>query len=287
MRESHALRAPRPAHVLAVTVAYLVGTWGLFLAVDAANVAGSRERLDASALENPATWFLLFEDGGPTEVLQWLLLGAAGLLAAVVGGRHLHSARPPVRDAAMFWLVMSVALILMLIEDAGNPRHEIRWWAERIGGSERYERAAEYAFFAALAAPPAFAALRYGRRMWRYVRTRWYLLFGFAVYGAAAVMSATRYGWYTEAGSVLHRAVGGELLRVDEYHQPTEFWLMDSLVEESVELVGAALMLSGVLAFLREAPPGDPSPPSQEGSPPSQEPYPRSQAPYPPTQEPS
>ncbi|MFA9477094.1 hypothetical protein ACERK3_02185 [Phycisphaerales bacterium AB-hyl4] len=246
-------RGLSPWHVLLFAGGYLAAAWGVFFVVDVGNVAGLRDRLIATGLQDPTIWHRLFMEGGVTEMLQWMTLGIAGVLAAMLAGRCWHAADPSERAAARFWLIMSVALTVMLIEDAGNPRHQVRQWAHTASGSFFVSMLAEGVCFLLIAAVPVYAVLRYGRTMWGYRNTRWYLLIGFATYATVSTFSASRHvgEWYIAAGTWIHAMVGGDLVRYD-HHQPLEFWLMDWLVEETLELIGAAFMLAAGVAFFHE-----------------------------------
>ena len=59
--------------------------------------------------------------------------------------------------------------------------------------------------------------------------------------------------WYEIAGEWLHIKVFGGALRVVEVGISKHgFWLMDYLVEESLELIGATLLAAAAAAFLRQ-----------------------------------
>ena len=251
----HEVRIPlKPWHVMAACTAYLAAAWAAFVFIDALNFAGLRDSLVATGLQMPATWPHIFREGGPTEILQWLCLGIASVLAATVAG-ELRSTKQRDADTRMFWMLMSIALMFLLIEDAGNPRHYIRDAVFELTGSQTARLAVESLVFMILAGLPLYALVRYRREVIRFGSAKWYLLCAFLCYGVAGVASATRYAWYEDAGAIFHAVVGSDLLELEHPHFTEvgiEFFLMDWLFEESVELLGAAFFVCATLAFVRE-----------------------------------
>ena len=251
----HAAQIPfKPWHVMFVCATYLVAAWSAFVLVDVLNYAGLRDSLVATGLQMPATWPHLFREGGPTEMLQWLCLGGASVLAAIAAG-ELRSQKQFLAGARVFWILMSIALMLLLIEDAGNPRHFIRDRVFELTGSQAARLAVESLIFMILAGLPLYALLRYRREVIRFGSAKWYLLCGFLCYGVAGAGSATRYAWYEEAGARFHTVLAPGLLELEHPYFTEvgmEFFLMDWLFEESIELLGAAFFACAALAFVRE-----------------------------------
>ena len=104
--------------------------------------------------------------------------------------------------------------------------------------------------------------LRYGLQIPFQRRSFLLILSGYAAYFVAAASSATRYmgDWYVHAGGVVLQAfdtaghaswtrmeenVSGREAPLDRM----EFWLMDYLYEESIELIGAGCLLAGFLSL--------------------------------------
>ena len=253
------LRGVRPAHIVALTLGYLAVAWGLFFAVDLLNLLGTRDLLAQIVPERHSTWHQLFHDGRVTEWLQWAALGAAGVLAAIHGGRLWEGAGPAARRLAIFWIIMAVALTLMLIEDAGNVRHMLRWYSYRFTGIEFIEHATEFLCFVALAVIPLYALLRYWRDHRQHRQTHRYLLAAFGFYALAASSSATRrWGeWHHHVGEAAlawFRSIDENFViySYTDYRGKTRegYWLLDMIVEESIELLGAAMFVCATLAFL-------------------------------------
>ena len=232
--------------------------WGAFILIDLADVFGLGtavyEHLSARDSSRFQVWAILFTEGGPIEILQWLFLAAASGFALHTHGVLSAEGNPErtTNRARLFWLLMGIAFLLMLIEDAGNPRHwAIRFSQMLFGGNAG--QVTELAYFVSLGSLPLIALALFWRTILTLPRTRVFLLGGFVVYGIAAISSASRYYWYEAAGHWLHVSVFGERLReVSLGNHGHGFWLMDYLMEESFELAGATLLAAAAAAFLRE-----------------------------------
>jgi hypothetical protein len=251
-------RRIRETHIFALSAAYIAATWGAVLLIDVGNVLGSRDLFDRPV------WVHLFANGRPTEWLQWYALGATAIIAAFASGTAFASGRSsgagtgPMMGHARFWAIMAVAFVLMLVEDAGDVRHAIRTFVELASGLPRnigmLDRGVELAYFAVVASVPVYALLRYGRHLRPYPTTLYYVLAGFGFYAIAAVSSATRHwgAWYAQVGLVIQE-------RFDMVVTPGEtpagmgHWLIDALLEETVELIGATFFLAAAISYLRIA----------------------------------
>jgi hypothetical protein len=230
----------RRALLIAVTI-WLVLGWAAFLAIDLFDLGGSRALI--AGLEQPQTYFHLYGEARPTEWLQWACLGFGAVAAGVVAGRLLE--RHP--TAGVTWAVFAAGMAVLLIEDAGNPRLRVAEYGERLAGPAA-GLVAELAVYALVALLPVLAAIRSRGYLLRFAPGHRYLLAGYAAYAVAAGASATRSLWYERAGDALF---GDRLLPLThEGVDRSSFFALDHLVEESVELVGAALLLAGALTAL-------------------------------------
>ncbi len=136
------------------------------------------------------------------------------------------------REASVFWGLVTVSFVLMLIEDAGNPRHRIAYYLVNYLGWSRL--AIEGTLYVLISFPIIIAFLRYWKVPFIYPQTRLYLLTGAFLYGGAASSSVFRFqdDYYYDLGDkisdlLLEGVVPG-------------FWLMDYVIEEAVELLAAA-----------------------------------------------
>lgn len=262
-----------PEAVLAVVVLALAVSLALFALVDLWNLLGIRDRIVSGSQQvdlfrhRPFFFLHWWREGGPVEVLQWVLLGSAAAVSGAV------AARAAVRDrtAFAFWRLMAVTFVLMMVEDAGNARHTLREYVQAVFWQPDYATLGtltELAYFTVLGSIPLYALLRYGRRLAGPAKGRLYLAVGFVVYGLAVGLSFVGsafthqlerplYGWLgTGLFRVLAAAGDDELaplwLAAEEESgwESVRFFVMDSLVEESLELVGAGAFLASALVFL-------------------------------------
>lgn len=247
-----------PGMLLCIGLGLLATFWACFFLVDVLDAFGFGSRLyDAMYAWNPErsqVWVILFTEGGPVEMAQWLLLVAAAGMAFHIHGRLFSRSAGSTADkrARTFWLLMGIAFLLMLIEDAGNPRHWFRYFFWTFTGDDQ-GRISEMVYFALLGSLPLSALMFFGRPVLQLKRTRNLLLGGFFFYAVAVGGSMTRYYWYETAGDWLHEKVlGGALKEVSLGSQGLGFWLMDYCVEESLELLGATFLAAMAASFLKD-----------------------------------
>lgn len=234
-----------PKALLLAVLGLLLVVWGLFIAVDILNL------VDLGM--NSPMWTHLFNDR-PVEWAQWFLLVLAVVAAAYLAGR-LHSHRRIM--SSRFFFLLAIGLGLMLIEEAGDIRHAIGRDVGKLFGSEvlgiHYRVVSDVPYFAALAAVPLYAVLRYGTYAWESARMRLYLVAGVALYALAAISSGLRTlgDFYVGVGAWVDAVLLPGRFPVPEGMTQARghFYLVDSVLEESVELLAAAMMLAAVLAF--------------------------------------
>lgn len=243
------LRAVTPGRLAIAVGLYLLGAWALFFAIDVANLGGLRD-IVTSRSELPV-WAHLFQQNGPIEWAQWVLLAATMVMAARLGGRLATLGE---RSDARFWTLLGVGTALMVVEDAGDPRLAMADYGESLLGIPGI--LVELVYFAALGSVLLYALLRYGRGPLGEIRTRRYLLAGFVAYGVSTLSSGTRHigDWYSTVGDALFGPlVGDRLVAFELQGYSTGYWLLDFAVQESIELVGAAGLCAAALAATRRA----------------------------------
>lgn len=228
-----------PRLVVVAGTGYLAAVWLVILVVD-------------RSISDPSDplWARLFTEAGPTERLQWTLLFACS--AACLWG--LRATGAPYR----FLALMAYGTILMLVEDSVNLSHIAVY---RLGarGDMVGTMSARLAVYGLVAALPVLAFARY----WRHLRAgRAALASGFVLYGTAAAMSvpANLFGLYQRIGPWIIQQVGipsapPGTFEFPEYDIPdtTGVAFLDLAVEESLELLGATLLLSGLLSVAIDA----------------------------------
>ena len=216
-------------------------------------------------------WFAIGREGGPTEWIQWFFLSGCIVMSAYLWG--VGSIRA--WSCASAFALLAIAFSLMLIEDAGNLRHRV---GDSIVSSlfpsrESYDarlakNAIEILLYSAIGCLVIASLVRIRFRVAQHRDLVPFLLSGFTLYLVAAASSATRYfaDWYAVLGGrIIHQFAGlerrpweefAERIEVREYpYDEPGFWLMDTFVEESLELLAVSLLLTFLIKLVRhEAP---------------------------------
>ncbi len=198
-------------------------------------------------------WMILFNDR-PVEWTQWLLLAVSAGSTGYLAGR-LDSMGQTMQ--ARFFLLIAIAFGLMLVEDAGDIRHTLNREIGRLTGDEIFgikrDFVVEAPYFLALAALPLYAIIRYGKYVWQASNVRLYLFTGFVFYALAAGGSAISnlfHSYVIVGGFIDLVLLGNNLEPLPGRSQGfTYFLFTDSVIEESVELIGLTLILAAILAF--------------------------------------
>jgi len=213
----------------------------------------------------PILWNRLFTEGGPIEITQWIFLGLLSIVSAYTAGRLQEKGD---KKAYIFWILFAIAGILMLMEDAGDVRDYI--FSEQLMLSFRNLRIAETIYFAIISLIPIFAVLKYGKYIYKKNKITMILLaLGFLFYGTSVFISGPADlidgGWYI--GGLMYdfttsRWMGGEeleqiyietdrVLKEDNPHNlNVTYRLKDFLLEESLELLGATMLLASAVSYL-------------------------------------
>ncbi len=178
-----------PFYIFMSSVAFILVALVLVYLVDLRNVFGSRDFLISSFPQRPFLFHHLFSEAKLIELFQWLLLGGTALVSMFISGLMYNKDR----NAFLFWAVMAAAFTLMLIEDAGNPRHIIRLYVESIFSDPLglAGMASEAIYFTILASIPIYALLHYRIPAMKDFRAARYLITGFIGYAMAAFLSFT------------------------------------------------------------------------------------------------
>lgn len=230
-----------------------VGAWVslallVFLAIDILRVIDPPR-------SSPA-WTLLFNDR-PVEWTQWLLQGAAILTAGYVAGRIQDSSDRGVRT---FLLLLGAGLVLMLFEDAGDARHVISSYVRvafgETVGELPYRVVSDVPYLLAIAALPLLALVLRGRDAWRAWSARSYLISAYVLYAIAGGASGLRHfgELYISMGAAIDRMLFAGRFPVPDgmTQERAHFFILDSVIEESIETMAAAAFLAAVLAIGQE-----------------------------------
>lgn len=221
----------------------LVVSWTAVVLVDVFDVLGVREAITDAW--SPSLFQHLGQNSGPLEWVQWALLIAGAIVAATTAGALRERGDTEVSRSAQ---LLSVLLAVLVISDAGGPRHVVSDTLERfVSGAAG--SASEAVIFGAMTVFALFV-LRAVLATWTSERAKSLLMLGYVFYFAAAAMSFTGNWWY---GPV------GDAVVIDALGDPYPHWVgagfffFDSLVEESVELIAAGLLVASTMALCDEA----------------------------------
>ena len=239
-----------PRAIVLVVGAWVLVAWIIFLAADIFRVINLSESYPA--------WSLLFNDR-PVEWTQWLLQGAAILTAGFVAGRIEN---PSYRGVRTFLVLLGAGLVLMLFEDAGDVRHVISGGLHALGvfgdtlGGLPYRVVSDIPYLLAISALPLLALVLHGRDAWRATSARGYLVSAYLLYAIAGGGSGLRHigDLYITIGAAIDRIVFAGRFPVPEgmIQERAHFYILDSLIEESIETMAAAAFLAAILAIGRE-----------------------------------
>ena len=253
-------------HFVGLGVGVLVVFWMMVLFSDVLNVFGTREIY--SGLNVPFLFDFLFKERAPVEMFQWFFLGIFAVTCGVLYGRLDERDR---KKEGIFWLIFAVAAVLMLMEDAGNIRHFVL--REYLSFEWGTLNILETLYFGAIAFLPVYAVIRYGKLIKKSRITAILLALGFLFYGTAVFLSgpADLTPINRMIGNGFYEAtvyIGGEELR-ELYDETDErlaeqasngfmdvrYRFIDSFLEESLELLGATMLLASAVSyreFIRE-----------------------------------
>ncbi len=254
--------------VVTLTLTLVILSYLAFYFIDLRNIFGLRDFLFST--EGSYFFFtyrpFFFQhwgrDGGIAEVFQWFFLGSSGLIA-MFSATKMHNKN---RGLFMFWLLMSIAFILMLIEDAGNIRHLTMSYVQWIFNEPDQGvmgTLAEFLVFSVIGGIPLYALIRYWNDIKSFAKTKTYLLLGFFFYGLAVsfsflgtafegILPVNLYAFLGKFFYDFSLSLGDQNLEKiwSESSFNIEFFLMDSLFEENIELLGSGILLAACISFL-------------------------------------
>jgi len=213
------------------TLLFIVLCWVAIYLVDVVNIGG------LSSVRG--LWWHLFRNRGPVEWVQWIFLAYISLSAAAFFG--MYRERGGCRREEIFWILAAIAFILMLIEDAGDPRHLLAEHAGVLLGMNR--TLAEGIVFFLIVLPLLYAVLVHWREAFAVAQVRLYFVAGGTLYALAAVASLFREerGFYPLIGDRLSQTFTGGSI--------PGFFLMDFVIEESIELMAASFIAAGIIIY--------------------------------------
>lgn len=254
--------------VFLATIFLVLLSFLLFYLIDLRNVFGTRDLLLSA---DGRSFFFSYHpfffqhwgrNSGVAEIIQYSFLGAGVLIAGFCSG-FLYNRKE--KRLSKFWLIMSIALLLMLLQDAGELRHvpmSYAMWAFGEVDQGLAGTLVELAYFAIMGGVPLYALIKYWKDISSYVRSKYYLLIGFVFYALAGGLSFVGTAFeglldknvYNILGDYFYDfalSIGDDAVVTiwEETSFNVRFFLMDSLLEENIELIGAGALLAAVLAF--------------------------------------
>ena len=253
-----------PKYLLLFTILFLVTIYVLVWLIDFRQVyvPGLTEWKD----QFPAQifWLHTFREAGIIENFQWLFLGLSVLISFLILMK-LPESKAKVKWG---WMFLTLGLFLMLLEDSINIRHilsyhfSIHFYDGSVGSLE-WQRSglrtavemSFYTFLGSIMLSAFYIIYRYKIDKSSFI----YLTIGFVVYGISGFTSATRNigNWYEIVGiKILYTLTEGLNLSWNAdsiiiYQRPLGFYFMDYVVEESLELIGATLILCALISVIQ------------------------------------
>ena len=261
-----------PQILFYLTVAFLGLSYALIVAIDVFNLFDLHTTFIAA---NDRWYFWLFWFHNPVEApIQWVGLATVALVSLITA-RNAYQAEQS--DQFRFSLLFSIAVILMFVEDSLNPRHHLRLYLESQDevGYGMMGTLVELGYFAVLGGLLLFVFFRYRHVFWEHKRARQFLIAGYVFYAIAVGSSwlGSAFRSTTDSFVDLYTVVGGFFTRllffdgaereayfhaINEHFAktdrlPLEYWFMDYVWEESLELLGVSALLVATLVLFYDA----------------------------------
>lgn len=237
--------------VLGLIAGYLLVSYFVIYLFDIRGLGNLGETMDSPI------WAHIFQEAGPTELLQWLTLGSFSIVSAYVAGLYKQLMR---FTESKMWFFMAILGIILVIEDAGNTSHIVRNFFGTIGLDtlRNLGRLMVYGVYGAVAVYPLALYFIKQKSVLNSSKNFKYILIGYTLYAIVAFTSASQSAltvWYAPIGDYLLDTIGnGSLsftLPVDHWADSAGHLFMDTVVEESVELLSASFLLAGSLVCLK------------------------------------
>lgn len=263
-----------PARITAwVGFCYLTLGWAAVITVDFLNAFDTQTWLTAGLQPLPLLWYELFSEGSPAEMLQWAAL-AVSFLAMTTAA--LQFRKQPDRFCYRFAAMLSLGLLLMVIEDALNFRHVVvDYYFPFVFGEQSTDQRRVYrliwelifySFLSVLMVVPFLFFWR--KKIWHGAGLR-LLTVAYLIYGFAGFSSALRRvgQWQERLGHWLIEHLNLAVLpaweeslsrmerwreQSSDYNHTLGYLLTDHLIEESIELIAATLLVTAFLMLRRQ-----------------------------------
>lgn len=208
----------------------------------------------------PLLWLILFGEASITENLQWFSLLLAAFFAGLVAVQS--------KQARLAAAIFCFGLLWMYAEDCYNVRHLVTAWAgESIFGYEptdlvwiqsRTRTLIELSIYIVMASVMVWGYIAIWQKKYLSQSGFAVLTAGYLLYGVAAFSSATRhaFNWYERVGAIFFDFIADKTpvalqgSDVIFHRAPLGYWWMDYVVEESLELLAASLLMAAAFLLL-------------------------------------
>jgi hypothetical protein len=262
----------KPAHLILYGSSVFIGlSFVLYYIIDLKNYWGARDWLFSTEgvyfyfTYTPFFFQHYGRDGGFAEIVQWGLLAVAVLLALFYAGKLFDTNRL----VAKFWLIFGVGMMLMLLEDAGEMRHLFMSYIQWAAGEPDQGLVGtlfEGVYFVILGGLPVYAFIRYREEIRTHGRVFWFVLLGILSHAMAASLSfigtafqmtidtdiySVMGDWFKFASLRLADPEVADLWNAwdaENWLYQVDFYLMDSFVEENIEILGNAFFLAAAVS---------------------------------------
>ncbi len=239
------MKLPKPENlILGFVIGFILISYLLIFLVDIMT-----DRPDAMA---SPLWVHFYREGGFAEMLQWAGLGTCSVVSAMMWGRSTRNGAPENPDDR-FWLFFSIGTLIMLIEDAGNPRHMLARYFDAGLGFDHSGLIPELLVFGTIGVLLLYPLYYYGGVTKTTAKTRKLVISGYVFYAIAAASSFVGtiqfptgpgewYMIYWDVGMFLQDITNNDIIGDQSPHL-----IVDFMWEETVELLGVGFLCGFVL----------------------------------------
>lgn len=215
--------------------------WLVVFLIDMVNLGGLGSRIIAETTHQNSAFSYLFNNNQPVEWLQWSALGLSVVVAAQLSG--LYHQRDT--DFRHFYFLIALFFLILLLEDAANLRDIaanflLFWIPEVLTNFHRTMVYASYAVFFGIVVG------RFGQHVFEWNSQTKFFWIAAGCFALAGIHSVSIHH-LERVGDAINTLFFGGRVAIDLLNVPVGVWIMDTLVEESLEFLGAIFFLGWVL----------------------------------------
>jgi hypothetical protein len=234
----------------------------MMVLVDAFNIFGIKYFM-VERLRVPYFWFhwwgeLIFDP------IQFYLLGLTIVFFGVCAGLSYERQN---REFFFFWFLVGIGLVFMIIEDTSDMKGTVRGLAEGVAGERKYGfwgTITEFFYYSTIGVIMLFPVIKYRKIFDEFYDVKKYFIIGYASYALSQISSfaGSAFGEALEYKD-LYQRIGEFFISFfikDEITQTAynmskeayawiDFYLIDRVWEESLELMGMAALITAAFYF--------------------------------------